>query len=163
MKNGDLKPLTRTDSGVSISVAERADAELVEAFALLIPQLSQSSAPPTEAALQAIVDAEASHILIARDETDNNRIIGSTTLVIFTIPTGTQGRIEDVVVDTSTRGRGVGAALNIAALELAKRHGAKSVGLTSRPSREAANRLYRRLGFKQRETNVYSYKIEQPT
>jgi ribosomal protein S18 acetylase RimI-like enzyme len=84
-------------------------------------------------------------------------IVGSLTLVIFHIPTGIRAWIEDVVVDADARGKGVGEALNKFALAEAKRQGATTVDLTSRPSREAANRLYQRLGFKARETNVYRY------
>jgi ribosomal protein S18 acetylase RimI-like enzyme len=82
-------------------------------------------------------------------------ILGSMTLVVFRIPTGLRAWIEDVVVDGSARGRGVGEALNRAAIDRARAAGATTVDLTSRPSREAANRLYRRLGFEQRTTNVY--------
>ncbi len=84
------------------------------------------------------------------------------TLVVFRIPTGVRAWIEDVVVDEAARGRGVGEALNRAALELAERRGARSVDLTSRPSREAANRLYRKLGFVERETNVYRFAGDNP-
>ena len=58
-------------------------------------------------------------------------------------------------MDSGARGHGAGLALVEAALEHAKGIGARTVDLTSRPSREAANRLYRRAGFVQRETNVY--------
>lgn len=88
---------------------------------------------------------------------DEGEILGMLTLVTFTIPTGTRAWIEDVVVDDAARGKGVGRALVEAACDLATTRGAKSVDLTSRPSREAANRLYRRCGFEARETNVYRY------
>jgi ribosomal protein S18 acetylase RimI-like enzyme len=92
---------------------------------------------------------------VARDDAD--RIVGSLTLVLFRIPTGMRAWIEDVVVDGEARGQGVGEALNRYAIDVAAEHGARSVDLTSRPSREAANRLYQRLGFVARETNVYRY------
>jgi ribosomal protein S18 acetylase RimI-like enzyme len=95
---------------------------------------------------------------VARD-TDTGQIVGSLTLAFYRIPTGLQSRIEDVVVDGDVRGRGVGALLTEEAIERARSAGAKSVGLTSRPSREAANRLYKRMGFEQRETNVYRYSL----
>lgn len=106
--------------------------------------------------MQAIVGSDASVLFIARVE---GRIVGSLTLVTFRIPTGVRAWIEDVVVDASARGHGVGEALNRAALAEAKQRGAISVELTSRPSREAANRLYLRLGFVQRETNIYRYTL----
>lgn len=133
------------------------DEELVAAFALLIPQLSRSNPPPDAAMLQRIVDAPLSHLLIARDPLQEHRIVGSMCLAMFVIPTGLRAWIEDVVVDEAARGRGVGEKLNRRALEIAAEAGATSVDLTSRPSREAANRLYQRMGFEQRETNVYRY------
>ncbi len=137
-----------------------ADEALVAAMARLIPQLSTSNPPPDAAALGAIVDSEASILLVAEDPAtagaaDGSSILGSMTLALFRIPTGLRAWIEDVVVDEEARGRGVGEALNRAAIERARSAGAATVDLTSRPSREAANRLYRRLGFQERTTNVY--------
>lgn len=131
-------------------------AEVVAAFAKLIPQLSSSNPPPSAEALAAIVSSEASHLLLA---TEDGAVLGSLTLVVFAIPTGLRAWIEDVVVDGDARGKGVGAALNEGALKLAAELGATTVDLTSRPSREAANRLYQRLGFQLRETNVYRYDL----
>ena len=139
---------------VDITVLEIVDDEIVEAFGRLIPQLSRSSPPPGAAELQAIVDHDACTVLIARID---KRIVGAMTLVLFPIPTGLRAWIEDVVVDDEARGHGVGALINQRAIEIAQAAGAKSVDLTSRPSREAANRLYKRLGFVERETNVYRY------
>jgi ribosomal protein S18 acetylase RimI-like enzyme len=79
------------------------------------------------------------------------------TLAVFRIPTGVRAWIEDVVVDQSARGQGVGEALSRRALDLAAAAGARTVELTSRPSRQAANHLYQRLGFQPRDTNVYRY------
>lgn len=140
---------------VSVSIADEVTDELVDAFVRLTPQLSSSSSPPTREQLQEIVGSPASHLLIARG--DDGTIAGSLTLVLFRIPTGLRAWIEDVVVDGAARGQGVGEALNRFAIDVAAEHGARSVDLTSRPSREAANRLYRRLGFEPRETNVYRY------
>ena len=106
-------------------------------------------------------DSGASVLLVAEDPTVDGQaaILGSMTLVVFRIPTGLRAWIEDVVVDASARGRGVGEALNRAAILRARAAGATTVDLTSRPSREAANRLYRRLGFEQRTTNVYRLEL----
>jgi ribosomal protein S18 acetylase RimI-like enzyme len=134
--------------------------ELVEAMAALIPQLSSSSPPPTAEELSEIVGSDATHLLLARDGDGpglGGRIVGSMTLAVFRIPTGVRAWIEDVVVDGEARGQGVGETLNRAALDVAERRGARTVDLTSRPSREAANRLYQRIGFVQRETNVYRF------
>jgi len=131
--------------------------ELVAAMASLVPQLSSSSPPPSAAQLMEIVESGSTHLLVATDDEQDGAIVGSMTLVVFRIPTGVRAWIEDVVVDGDARGKGVGETLNRAALEIAEGLGAKSVDLTSRPSREAANRLYRRLGFVQRDTNVYRH------
>ena len=141
-----------------IRIAENVDARLVEAYQKLTPQLSSSNPPPTEDELKAIIGSDSATILVAEDA--NGRILGSMTLVIFRIPTGIRAWIEDVVVDTQARGMGVGQALNQHAIELAQKAGAKTIDLTSRPSREAANRLYQRLGFTPRETNVYRYSVD---
>ena len=129
--------------------------EVLDALARLLPQLSSSAAPPTQAEVLEMVASDASHLLLARG--DDGTIVGSLTLVVFRIPTGVRAWIEDVVVDGDARGRGVGEALNRAALARAAAMGARTVDLTSRPSREAANRLYQRIGFVARDTNVYRY------
>ncbi len=141
---------------VEITEATRATAELVEAFERLTPQLSSSNPPPSAEALETIAASDATRLLVARSD---RVIVGSLTLVLVRIPTGLRAIIEDVVVDEQVRGQGVGRALNEAALELARDAGAVTVDLTSRPSREAANRLYLSLGFEVRDTNVYRYKL----
>ena len=134
--------------------------ELVDAFARLTPQLSSSALPPSADVLAEIVASPAIALLVARDPDHEGRIVGTLTLVLFRIPTGARAWIEDVVVDEAHRRQGIGAALIQAASERARDAGARTIDLTSRPSREAANRLYRRLGFVQRETNVYRYSLE---
>lgn len=141
---------------VVVEKAEKVTDEIVTAFGLLIPQLSSSNPPPTQAALEEIVQSPATDLFLARVD---GRIVGSLTLATFRIPTGLRAWIEDVVVDDAARGHGVGAALNKAALEEARQRGAVTVDLTSRPSREAANKLYKKLGFVERETNVYRYTL----
>jgi ribosomal protein S18 acetylase RimI-like enzyme len=141
---------------ITVEEATVVSEELVEAMRRLVPQLSRSSPPPDAAALQQIVDSDASILLVALED---DAIVGSLTLVVFGIPTGMRAWIEDVVVDESARGKGVGATLNGVALARAAAEGARTVDLTSRPSREAANRLYQRLGFVERETNVYRFEL----
>lgn len=130
--------------------------ELVDAFDRLIPQLSSSSSPPGRAGLQAIVDGEDAVLFVARLD---GRVVGSLTLALYRIPTGRKAWIEDVVVDEAARGRGIGEALSLAAVDEARRRGAKDVNLSSRPSRAAANRLYERIGFHRRDTNIYRYDL----
>jgi ribosomal protein S18 acetylase RimI-like enzyme len=141
---------------VVVEKVQKVTSDVIAAFESLIPQLSRSNPAPTEAELNDMVSSPASDVFVAR--VDGN-IVGSLTLVTFRIPTGIRAWIEDVVVDETARGHGVGEALNQAAIEEARRKGAVTVDLTSRPSREAANRLYQRIGFVQRDTNVYRYSL----
>ncbi|MBM3718310.1 MAG: GNAT family N-acetyltransferase [Actinobacteria bacterium] len=142
--------------GVTVEIARSVDDELVDAFAVLMPQLSSSNPAPGRDELAQIVASETTVLFVARVE---GRIAGALTLVVFRIPTGVRAWIEDVVVDSASRGHGVGEALNKAAIGEARVRGAVTVDLTSRPSREAANRLYQRLGFTARETNVYRFEL----
>ena len=143
--------------GITVTALASVGPDDVAAFARLIPQLSRSSPPPGADELRAMVEAPGTVVLVARDA--DGTVLGSLTLVTFRIPTGMRAWIEDVVVDEAARGRGVGDALNRAALDEARARGCRTVDLTSRPSREAANRLYQRLGFEPRETNVYRYEL----
>ena len=146
-----------------VEEAGEATPELVEAFARLVPQLSRSSPPPTAEQLAEILASPACTLLVARlggegeQQGAGGDIVGTLTLVLFRIPTAMRAWIEDVVVDEGARGAGVGEALTLAALERAAEAGALTVDLTSRPSWQAANRLYARLGFELRETNVYRW------
>jgi len=153
---GSVRGVSAENRPAEVSRVDRVDDELVTAFAALIPQLSASSPPPSAEVLRAIVDSPDSVLFIARVD---GRIVGSLTLAFYRIPTGLKAWIEDVVVDSTARGSGVGEALNRAAIDEAGQRGAKNVSLTSRSSREAANRLYRRLGFEPYETNLYRYRL----
>lgn len=137
---------------ISVAPATTADEDLCAAVAVLVPQLSSSSAAPTHEALARIVAHPGTTLLVARDD---DRVVGMLTLVLFEIPTAVRAWIEDVVVDDAARGQGVAAQLVQVALERAAAAGARTVDLTSRPDREAANRLYQRMGFEARATNVY--------
>ncbi len=143
-------------SAVSVEIASQASEELLLACHRLIPQLSSSSKPNTASELAEIIDCDSTLMFVAKVD---NQIVGLLTLALFRIPTAMRAWIEDVVVDSAARGHGVGEALNEAAIDEAKRRGAKTVDLTSRPSRQAANRLYQRIGFVQRDTNVYRFNI----
>ena len=131
------------------------DERLAEAMARLIPQLSARRVPPSLTELGEIVAAPGTSLLVARD---GDEVLGTLTLVLYRVPTGLRGLIHDVVVDESARGRGVGGALTTEALRLAEQAGVISVELTTREERAVANRLYRRLGFERRETNVYVWR-----
>lgn len=145
-----------TAVSVTVEVCTAVTDEVVEAMATLIPQLSSSNPPPNRERLEEIVRHQATTLFLARVD---GHIVGSLTLAVFPIPTGVRAWIEDVVVDGGARGHGVGEALNRHALDHARTQGAITVELTSRPSREAANRLYQRLGFVRRDTNVYRFEL----
>jgi ribosomal protein S18 acetylase RimI-like enzyme len=144
------------DSTIAVEVATHVDDALVDAVQQLVPQLSSSTPPPTRVELEVIVAGPNTMLLLARK---GPAVVGMLTLAHFRIPTGIRAWIEDVVVDADARGQGVGEALTREALRIAGTHGARTVELTSRPSREAANRLYQRLGFERRDTNVYRFSI----
>ncbi len=137
---------------MTVEEAKEADADLLQALTRLVPQLSSASPPSTEE-LDEIVRSPTTVLFVARDAAGS--VVGSLTLALFRVPTGLRAWIEDVVVDQASRGAGAGTALVRAALTRAAEAGARTVDLTSRPSREDANRLYQQLGFVQRRTNVY--------
>jgi ribosomal protein S18 acetylase RimI-like enzyme len=138
--------------GVSIEVATEVTSELQAAVAALLPQLNPALAIPTKDELTAVLADPAVILLLARD---GRSIVGTATLVVFRTPAWAKARIEDVVVDEGARGRGVGESLVTRCIELAREHGAKVVDLQSRQEREAANRLYLRMGFQARDSNLY--------
>ena len=131
------------------------DEALVDAVARLVAQLSRNRRAPGLAELAELAAAPGTSLLVARDD---DAVLGMLTLIVYRVPTGLRGWIHDVVVDESARGRGVGEALTREAQRLAEQAGVDAVELTSRAEREAANRLYRRLGFELRETNVYVWR-----
>jgi ribosomal protein S18 acetylase RimI-like enzyme len=141
--------------GARVEEVVELDAPLVEALARLVPQLSSSAEPLTRAALADMINTSAITLFVARD--DAGALLGSLTLATFRTPTGVRAWIEDVVVDGAARGRGTGRALVEAAVAKAATLGARTVDLTSNPSRTEANSLYQRLGFSVRETNVYRF------
>ena len=152
---------------MSVELIEQSSPELVAAMERLIPQLSRSAKPLTAEQTQALVDQDSVYLFVFRtdkpviaadgNEVEAGTILGMLSLATFAIPTGVRAWVEDVVVDAGTRGMGAGQQLVEAAVAHAQKIGARTVDLTSRPSREAANRLYRRCGFALRETNVYRY------
>lgn len=141
-----------------IEEATSATAEVVEAIAKLLPHLSRSAPAPSAAEVAELTGSPATTVFVARDG-EGGPIVGTLTLVMFRIPSGFRAWIEDVIVSPDVEGRGCGAQLTQAALDAARAAGAGSVDLTSRPSRQAANHLYRKLGFSLRETNVYRYEL----
>ncbi|WP_037911957.1 GNAT family N-acetyltransferase [Actinacidiphila yeochonensis] len=146
--------------GVKIEIVRSADDEVVAAFGRLLPQLSRNAVPLDREAVGRVIACDANTLLVARvggPDGSAGEIVGTLTLVLFPLPTGLRAWIEDVVVDETARGHGVGAALTEEAVRLAEEAGARTVDLTSRPSREAANRLYERVGFRVRESNVFRF------
>lgn len=142
---------------MQIDIVTRADEELHEAFLRLVPQLTTNNPPPSFDDLAALVQEASSTLLVARN--DSGQIIGALNLTVYRVPTGIRSIIEDVIVDLSARGQGVGEALMLRAIEIAREKGAANIALTSNPMRVAANSLYIKLGFKKRETNAYQFKL----
>lgn len=141
---------------VRVEIIREAGPELVDAFSRLLPQLSSTAEPLDHEAIDRMVRCDVNTVLVARS---SEAIIGTLTLVLLPLPSGLRGRVEDVVVDTTARGQGVAALLTQEALRIAQEAGARTVDLTSRPDRAAANRLYERLGFEARESQVYRFPI----
>lgn len=137
---------------IDVELAQKADQELLDAFGRLLPQLSASARPLDAEAVGRVLGCDANTVLVARGD---GVIVGTLTLVMFPLPAGLRARVEDVVVDASARGHGVAGLLVEEALRIAREAGARTVDLTSRPDREAADRLYGRLGFEVRESRVY--------
>jgi len=144
---------------MNIQIVSEATPELEEAFQRLIPQLTSNRPPPSLDDLRALIQSEASTLIVARQDEGRGTIVGAACLALYRAPSGLRAVIEDVVVDERARRQGVGEALVRSLLEIARQKGATHVALTSNPGREVANRLYQRLGFTQRHTNVYVYRL----
>jgi ribosomal protein S18 acetylase RimI-like enzyme len=142
---------------MQIDIPLHADEELYEAFQRLIPQLTTNNPPPSLDDLEALLRDSDSTLMVARS--DSGQIIGALSLTVYRVPTGIRSIIEDVIVDISARGQGVGEALMQRAIDLAKEKGARNISLTSNPMRVAANKLYLKMGFEKRETNAYQMKL----
>ncbi len=142
---------------MQIEIATQTTSELWDAFQRLVPQLTSNHPPPGRDDLARLLNSESSTLLVARS--DSNSIIGAACVSVYRVPTGIRAIIEDVIVDEAARGQGIGEALVRGCLEIAREKGAGGVSLTSNPKREAANRLYQRMGFKNRKTNAYYFKF----
>jgi ribosomal protein S18 acetylase RimI-like enzyme len=142
---------------VTVEIFNGEASELADALVTLAPQLTKSNPPPSLAEVEAMLASDAITQFVARD--DDGAIVGVATLAAFRIPTSLRAWIEDVIVDESVNGQGIGSALTQAMLDHARTLGCATVDLTSRPSREAANHVYKKLGFTLRETNVYRYDL----
>jgi ribosomal protein S18 acetylase RimI-like enzyme len=143
-----------------IERVQRATQELVDAFRALLPELSERRTSLSEAELDEIAAAPSNRLLVAR-HAESRTIVGSATVVLIRIPSGWRARLESVIVHPTARGKGIGEALCRRALQIAREEGVAAVDLTSMPSRAAANRLYGRLGFVRRDTNVYRVELSE--
>lgn len=144
---------------MQIELVEHVSDGLLGALDRLVPQINRNYAPPSWTDLEALVKSSSSMLLIAR--ADGGDIVGALVLTVYRVLTGVRSIIEDMIVDEAARRQGIGEALVLRALEVAEEKGAAQVTLTSNPKREAANRLYVKLGFKKRETNAYIYKFSE--
>lgn len=143
-----------------IQIVSKVTEEIHEALQRLVPQLGAHKIPPTWEELKELVEAEASTLLLAREADASSLIVGMLCITVYRVPTGVRSILEDVVVEEHARRKGIGEALVRQAIELARASGADGVSLTSNPQREAANRLYQSLGFQQRQTNPYVYRLK---
>jgi GNAT superfamily N-acetyltransferase len=141
---------------VRIEAATEASTQVHAALARLLPQLNAALPVPTMERLRAIVADPAVTLLLAYD---GDAILGTATVIVYTTPFWVKARIDDVVVDDAARGKGVGEALVNACLDVARARGAQVAELQSGVQREAANRLYPRMGFKRRESNLYRLQL----
>ena len=137
---------------VEIIEISEASNEILSQVNGLLPQLSKSASPLSLESLDILAKSESTNLVVAKE---GKKVWGMLSLVLFPIPTGTKAWVEDVVVDSSARGKGIGKALMNHALKKVREKRGKSIDLTSRPSRETANKLYQSLGYQKRETNVY--------
>ena len=135
--------------------------EIYSAVCNLVPQLGTHKVVPTQDELTALINSEASTLLIARYPDEKSGVIGILTISIYRVPTGVRSIVEDVIVDNSMRRRGVAIGLMNAAIELARETGANGISLTSNSQRVEANLLYQSMGFAIRETNAYFYELKQ--
>jgi GNAT superfamily N-acetyltransferase len=142
---------------LNIEAATEVNEELERALAALLPQLNPALALPTREHLTALLADPATTLLLAKE---GPAIVGTATVIVYTSPAWVKARIEDVVVDQGARGRGVGEALVRACLSVARKRGASVAELQSARRREAANRLYPRMGFELRESNVYRIALD---
>ena len=142
---------------ITISELTECTTESLNAVNRLLPQLSASAKAISMDRLLELTETDSTMLFLGADQ--EGEILGMLSLIVIKIPTGYKAWIEDVVVDQSARGNGIGRALMDHALEKAKKCGVKSIDLTSKPSRESANQLYQSLGYEIRQTNVYRYKI----
>ena len=128
------------------------------ALARLLPQLNSRLPVPSAERLQRIIDDPAVTLLVAKD---GGEIIGTSTVIVYSTPFWIKARLDEVVVDDSARGRGVGEALVKACLEIGRERGAEVAELQPGrgPERAVAHRLYERIGFKLRETDVFRIEL----
>ncbi|MFI1568436.1 GNAT family N-acetyltransferase [Streptomyces sp. NPDC020490] len=141
-----------------VDVVREASQEIVDALGRLLPQLSSTAKPLDREAVDRMVRCDANTVLVARTP---EAIVGTLTLVLLPLPSGLRARIEDVVVDGAARGRGVAGLLTEEAVRIAREAGARTVDLTSRPDRAAANRLYERIGFRSRQSTVFRLPLDR--
>jgi GNAT superfamily N-acetyltransferase len=140
-----------------IEAATEATPELERALASLLRQLNAALAGPTHEQLKALMSDPASTLLLV---VDGGSIVGTATVIVYTTPAWVKARIEDVVVDESVRGRGIGERLVKECIDFARKRGARIVELQSARRREVANRMYPRMGFQLRDSNVYRITLD---
>jgi ribosomal protein S18 acetylase RimI-like enzyme len=143
---------------MKIKKINRFSLKVFDAILRLFQQLDSNSELPTKTHIEKILKSKNSHFFVV--ELENDQIVGMLTMGTYNTPSGIKVWIEDVVVDETQRGKGLGIALTLYAIDFAKTIGADAIELTSRPSRIAANKMYQKIGFIKRETNIYKYLVK---
>jgi ribosomal protein S18 acetylase RimI-like enzyme len=152
--------MTNSSLEIEITLATELTEFLYEACQRLVPQLTHNNPPPTRQQLAQMLASPSSFLFFAKHPDFGDEIIGMATLVLYHVPTGLRGYVEDIIVDEKARGRRIGELLTQACLDQAKKAGAPQVMLTCNPGRTSANQMYLRMGFELRKTNVYRYSFK---
>lgn len=139
-----------------MQVTDLSDPRHVAAIKKLYPQLSTNG-----------LDLETFAVRLSDPDTcfvfalgDDDVEIGMAMIHFFAKLKGVIGLMDEVVVDEGARGQGIGEAICRYLLDQASLHGAAEVTLTSHPRRAEAHRLYKRLGFVERETSVFEFQVK---
>lgn len=141
--------------GIKIEQVTKYSAEIAKTIRRLAQQIDDNYKPLSDEDVEEMLTSSSVYSLFFAYDISTKEVLGMVMLLVYRIPYTRKAYLEDLIVDKSFRGRGIGKALLKKAVETAKSKGALYVDLTSRPSRIESNGLYEKFGFKKRETNVY--------
>lgn len=130
--------------------------EVLEDVNTLVHQLSERLPKCSMELLEKIIANPNVELWVAQD---GERVIGMATLAVVMMPEGLRAQMEDIVVDEKYRGQGLGEQLSKKLIERTRERKIGVATLSSRADRVAANKLYQKLGFEPRQTNVYRLEL----